>query len=190
MTDLYNILLTDILPDVFSDTKKTKAYALAEKDVRQMIYDYAINTMLYEHLDKQKDSVLDLMAAEMKTQYYSSDMDHDTKVKMIQNTIRWHILAGTPSAVQEMVKTVFGSGEVIEWFDYNGSPFCFKIKTDEDLNHDIMIRFREMIKKVKNTCSTLEEIMISHDLIQDISVSGRVCSESAVNISYEEEDER
>lgn len=183
MTNLCDVLLTEILPDIFMDAEKTHAYAQAERDVRRMIYGFAERTIIYMHLNEQEDHVLDLMASELKTQYYSTDLDHETKVQLIQNTLWWHIHAGATGAVQRMVEIVFGSGEVTEWFDYGGNPFYFKIKTDEDLSPDIMERFRELIKKVKNTCATLEEISISHDMEQNIYVSGSVYSESVINIS-------
>ncbi|MCM1245902.1 MAG: phage tail protein [Roseburia sp.] len=188
MTDLYDVLLTDILPDVFTDAEKTKAFAEAERDVRRMIYDFSVRAMIYIHLDRQKDEVLDLIAAEMKTQYYSSGFDRDTKIRMIRNTIRWHIQAGTAGAVQEMIKTVFGSGEVIEWFDYGGDPFCFRIRADDDITPDMLNKFREQIHRVKNTVSTLEAIQIHHEMVQELCVGGVLCSDSVIDILCEEED--
>lgn len=186
MTKLYNVLLTDILPDVFTDAEKTKAFAEAERDVRRMIYDFAVRAMIYIHLDKQKDEVLDLMAAEMKTQYYSSELDQETKLHLIRNTMRWHIRAGTAGAVQEMIQTVFGSGEVMEWFQYGGEPFYFRIRADDDLTPDMLNKFREQISRVKNTTSTLEAIQIHHEMIQDICVSGSIQTDTEVKILCEE----
>lgn len=186
MTKLYDVLLTDILPDVFKDAEKTKAFAEAERDVRRMIYDFAVRAMIYTHLDKQKDEVLDLMAVEMKTQYYSSEFDRETKLHLIRNTMRWHIRAGTAGAVQEMIQTVFGSGEVMEWFEYGGEPFYFRIRADDDLTPDMLNKFREQISRVKNTTSTLEAIQIHHEMIQDICVSGSIRSDSVINIMCEE----
>ncbi len=186
MTDLYNVLLTDILPDVFTDAEKTKAFAEAERDVRRMIYDFSVRAMIYVHLDSQKDEVLDLIAAEMKTQYYSSGLDRETKLRLIGNTMRWHIQAGTAGAVQEMIQTVFGSGEVMEWFEYGGEPFYFRIRADDDLTPDMLDEFKERISRVKNTVSTLETILIHHEMVQDICVSGGIRSDSVINIMCEE----
>lgn len=182
MIKLQDVLLTDILPDVFSDAAKTRAFALAERDMRRMIYVYAQNVMFYQNLSVLDDSVLDLMAAELKTQYYSSALDREAKVRLIQNTMRWHMLAGTRTAVEELVTTVFESDGVKEWFEYGGDPFYFKINTELDFSSDIFSVFRDMIKKVKPTAVTLEHVLLKKDLFLPMQVQCGTAVEESVTI--------
>ena len=74
MTDLENALLTDILPDIFGDSAKLKAYAAAEQKMRRIIYKYAEHTMIYRSLENLPGAILDLLATEMDTPYYDSTL--------------------------------------------------------------------------------------------------------------------
>lgn len=188
VTDIKDVLLTDILPDIFLDAAKTKAFALAERSVRREIYEYVLRTMIYHNLSQLDDKVLNQLAVEMKTQYYSSSLDHDTRVRLIANTIRWHVLAGTRTSVEELIKTVFKKSDVLEWFEYSGLPFYFRIITDTDLSQENVEMFRDMIKKVKNPAIMIENISVLVNLLNDPKVSGGVIVEECVSIASKKEE--
>lgn len=158
MTDLYNALLTDILPDSMGNSNRDIAYAYAERVMRRLIIKFAQSAMIYQNLDIQDDKVLNLLAAENKTQYYMDSLDKETKVSLIQNTIRWHQLAGTTEAIQELVKNVFGQAKVSEWFDYGGEPYMIKIESETPYTKEILDLFNELVRGVKPTEATIEEI--------------------------------
>ncbi len=40
-----------------------------------------------------------------------------------------HTFRGTPYAVEQVIQTYFGDGEVSEWFEYGGQPGMFKVVT-------------------------------------------------------------
>lgn len=188
MTDIKDVLLTDILPDIFLDAAKTKAFALAERSVRREIYEYALRTMIYHNLSQLDDKVLNQLAVEMKTQYYSSSLDHDTRVRLIANTIRWHVLAGTRTAVEELVGSVFQTDGVKEWFEYGGEPFFFKINSELDFSLELLSKFRDMTKRVKNTAITLEEIMLKKDVFLPMKVKSGISVEETVTVFCEKEE--
>ena len=158
MTDLYNALVTDILPDSMENSNRDIAYAYADRAMRRLIIKFAQSAMIYQNLDIQDDKVLNLLAAENKTQYYMDSLDKETKVSLIQNTIRWHQLAGTTEAIQELVKNVFGQAKVSEWFDYGGEPYMIKIESETPYTKEILDLFNELVRGVKPTVATIEEI--------------------------------
>lgn len=178
MIKLYDALLTDILPDIFSDAEKTKAYAMAERAVRQKIYDAARIISVYANMDILPDDIHDLMAKENKTPYYTNDMPREKKVELIRGTMRWHTTAGTVDAVQKMIDTVFGEGTVKEWFEYDGEPFYFRISTSTEVTPEKLEQFRDVIRKVKNTSSTLEKISLENDIAMTINEKGGVFVET------------
>lgn len=189
MTSLRDVLITDILPDyLFSDDDKMRAFALAERHVRRVIYNYAEKLLLYKNLSLLSDQTLDLIAAETRTQYHSSALDRDTKVRLIQNTMRWHVLAGTRTAVEELVHTVFDTDEVEEWFEYGGTPFCFRIKTERDFSGSILSEFRHLIRNVKNTAVTLDQIFLKKDLFFFMQCKTGMVVEETIVIKAEKEE--
>lgn len=182
MTDLENILLTDILPDIFGDPAELKAYAAAERKMRKIIYTYAENTMIYSCLESQPNAILDLLAAEMDTPYYDSTLPQRTKAELIRNTLPWKMKAGTLWSVQSMVETVFKTGTVTPWHDYGGAPYFFKISTNAEVSPERLEEIRKIIHKIKNTEATLESIMFLVGLKQNIKIRSGVAVDEFIFI--------
>lgn len=183
MTDLKDVLLTDILPDIFVDLAKLKAYAIAEQKMRRIIYKYAEHTMIHQSIENLPGSILDLLAAEMDTPYYDSALSPRTKAALIRNTLPWKMKAGTVWAVQGMVETIFKTGTVIPWNEYGGVPYFFKISTGAEVSQERLEEIRKIINRVKNTEDTLESIVFLVGLEQNIKIRSGVTVDEFIFIS-------
>lgn len=168
MINYYDGQITDILPFSLSEDPATQALSYAIREGTRMLYRYTQFAYVYASIDQQKGEVLDLMAAELRTQYYSDGLDIETKRALVRNTLIWYMTAGTPAAVEELVAVVFGEGEVKEWFEYGSSPYLFKIVTNAILTEDMDLYFSHMIRKVKNTRSHIEAIEIHRTVEQPL----------------------
>lgn len=166
MINFYDGQIADLLPHNLTDDPAVQAVSLALRDGTRLLHHYTQLVYTYCSIDTAPDMVLDLLARELRTQYYADSLDIETKRGLIRNTLIWYMTAGTPAAVEELVAVVFGEGEVKEWFEYNGAPYCFKIKTNATLTPDIDAYFSEMIRRVKNTRSHLEAIEIHREIEQ------------------------
>lgn len=153
-----------ILPESLRHKDEVKAISYAINRAIQKLIAYSERICVYAAIDELPERILDVLAVELRTQYYEPDMTLETKRNIVKKTLLWYHHAGTPSAVREMIEAVFGIGEVEEWFEYGGKPYYFKIITDTALTEDIMERFAKIIGKVKNTRSHLEaiELIRSH----------------------------
>ena len=165
MIDYYQGQLTDILPANFTQNPKMKAMSHALRQGCRMLYQYTRRLYVHTALDSQPEEVIDLLAAELRTQYYKSGLDIEAKRRLVKNTLVWYMTAGTPEAVEELVSAVFGGGKVQEWFEYGGQPYYFKVTADTPLaftpEKDSI--FRDMLKRVKNARSHLQSIEICRE---------------------------
>lgn len=84
---------------------------------------------LYSALDYCSSEVLDLIADEVSLIYYDRSFDMSIKRELIRNGLLFHMQSGTKAAVESLVEIVFGDGRVLEWFEYNGDPYMFKVST-------------------------------------------------------------
>lgn len=168
MISFYDGQLTDILPGNIGGKPEVQALSYALQQATQLLYKYSQRLYLYSAIDEQPDEVLDLMALELRTQYYRESLDIDTKRRLVKNTLIWYMTAGTPAAVEELVAAVFGEGEVKEWFEYGGNPYKFKILTNAMLTPEMDEFFSTMIRRVKNTRSYLEAIEIHRTVDQPL----------------------
>jgi P2-related tail formation protein len=147
MISLYDGQLTDINPNL-KGTPASEALSLALRDMTRLAYDFTQRVNLLTDIDKIPEKVLDLMALELRTQYYKDDLDIEIKRGLVSNSLVWYMTAGTPAAVEELVSVVFGEGTVEEWFE------------------DMVTYFSEMIRRVKNTRSHIEAIEIHRGIQQ------------------------
>lgn len=171
MVNLYDSNITDILPEIFKYDPKVQALGYAINKAMQCLMGYCQNIGIYNAIDTLPEDVLDLLAVEMKTQYYDDTMDIALKRALIKNTFVWYTKTGTPAAIQELVTAVFGNGEIQEWFEYGGEPYCFKINTTNINSTDEMIQTIEMlVSTIQNARSHLEAVIV--DVMQQLPYYG------------------
>lgn len=168
MINYYDGQIADILPRNLMKDPAAQAFSLAIREGTRLLHRYTQLCYVYCSIDTAPHKVLNLLARELRTQYYSDGLDIETKRSLVRNTLIWYMTAGTPAAVEELVAVVFGEGEVSEWFEYGGEPYWFKIKTNALLTEDMTTYFSEMIRRVKNTRSHIEAIEIHRTIEQTI----------------------
>ena len=161
MIKLSEAELTSLLPPFIKDDAEVKAISYAYKMGMEKMIAFAEISTLYASIKDLPDEVVDLLALELQSQYYDESMDIDIKRNIVSNSLAWYARGGTVSAVDEMVQTIFGEGEVIEWYEYGGEPGTFYINTITELTPDIIADFNDIIDKVKNIRSHLTNIRIN-----------------------------
>lgn len=160
--------LTDIIPGNLTGKAEVKALSYALQQGTRLLYEFSQKAAVYARIDDQPEDILDLMAAELRTQYYDETLDIETKRELVKNTLAWNMTAGTPEAVEHLVTTIFGEGSVEEWFEYGGSPYRFRVTTNAVMTPETNKAFVSMLQKVKNTRSHLEAVTIHRNVEQDV----------------------
>ena len=175
MINFYDGEIKDILPSNLMEDPAAQAFSYALREGTRLLNRYTQLCYVYCSIDTAPNDVVDLVAKELRTQYYSDALELDVKRGLVRNTLIWYMTAGTPAAVEELVGIVFGEGEVSEWFEYGGKPYWFKIKTNAILTEDMNTFFSDMIRRVKNTRSHIEAIEI-HRTIEQTIYAGACCA--------------
>ena len=163
--------LRDYLPPSMKNDTGMICLSYAMKKAAKQLAQYRKAAMIYRFIDSAPETVLDLLAAELRSLYYSDIMPLETKRKIVKNTLRWHAQAGTPGAVKEMIEVVFGEGEVVEWPDFDEPPYTpgtFDIITEAELTPDILGYFASVIDRVKNVRSHLRRILIRRECLLQV----------------------
>lgn len=155
--------MLQVMPEPLKYKAEVVALSYAIKRAIGKMIGYAERASVYAAIDKLPEDILDLLAVELRAQYYDEDMDISIKREIVKKTMLWYHRAGTPSAVEELISAVFGEGEISEWFEYGGEPYHFKIKTDAVLSASDMEYFEKIIRNIKNVRSHLEEVQLSRE---------------------------
>ena len=119
MIDLYSGELADMLPSQMSTEIEQQCLSYALQQGIRIVIERAQMTRTQAMIDELPEKILDVLAVELRTPYYRESMDLETKRKIIKRTVLWHLTAGTPSAVRELISIIFGEGDIVEWFNYD-----------------------------------------------------------------------
>jgi phage tail P2-like protein len=163
MIDIYNGQITDLLTNETRYNPEVIALAYAIQQEKQRILRELERTRTMAVIDELPESILDVLAVELRTPYYTDTLSIDVKREVIQKSLLWAAKAGTTSAVEELVQTVFGEGQVVEWFNFTEgpqTPGTFDIVTDAQLQPDSTSFFTRVIKRAKNTRSHIRRVLV------------------------------
>lgn len=165
MIDLYNGKITDLLQNDSEYNAEVQALAYALALEKKRIMNEADKTRTLAMIEELPEEILDVLAVELRSPYYTEDMTIPQKIDVIKNTLVWFYRAGTPAAVSEMAAAVFGSGQVVEWFDFDPNdgeiiPGEFDIETGAEIQdpQQFMPVIQRIINRVKNTRSHLRSV--------------------------------
>lgn len=159
--DIWTPSLVEILPPSILRDSKLRASAEALDLELQKLSLAAREALLLPRLDELPHAVLDQLASQYHVDFYEpTEMDLETKRKLIRNSIYEHRIKGTKFAVENLLSKITAGAEVQEWFEYNGRPYYFRVNLkglrDYDDNGETFMR---MIEATKNARSWLDDII-------------------------------
>lgn len=162
MIKLKEISLLELIPqNLQEDTNIVAAAKAMDNELRELTNEiYSLPR--YSRMDELTDEETDEMAWELHIDFYNPSLTIEQKRELVKNAIPWHRRKGTPSAVEELVATLFGAGKVQEWWEYGGQPFHFRVLTNnQDVTTSRAQEFTRAVNSVKRLTATLENVILS-----------------------------
>lgn len=115
----------------------------------------------WTEIDKMTSIELDELAHELNIEWYTDTADIDTKKRLIKESDLVHSRLGTKFAVEEIIQSYFETGEVKEWFEYDGEPYHFKVVTSNtSLISTKIDEFLRLLNIVKRESAWLDSILM------------------------------
>lgn len=134
----------------------------------------------WPNIDKQVSPLLDVMMWEYhvdinEMMVAGGALSEEKKRQLIDESIFWHQKKGTKWIIERALAILFEKIEVIEWYEYGGNPYFFKVVASSALNDwQTYGRVLRIIYTLKNVRSWLEEFIIaraSHQNLWEASVT-------------------
>ena len=175
MTKLYDGLVADLLQNPGKYNPKARAISYAILKEKQRIIDEAQQTRTMALIDELPEKILDVLAVELRTPAYSENFPIETKRTLIKGTLAFYSKLGTPSAVNWVIRSIFGNGKIEEWFTYDGDPHHFRVRVQNDGSFrslDALADFLRLVDAVKRLSSWLDEIIVETDMGEDTTHVG------------------
>lgn len=160
MIDLKDSLFIDILPGHL-ETAEVRALAYAVGQQIRQLCSYADKSRTYAALASAPDTVLNALAAELRTPAYDETLPVETKRELVASTLTFYTHLGTPAALEQLISILFAKGRVAEWYDYNGSEYHFKVQIDiaaDAVDDAKQAQVQAWVNQYKNQRSILDTI--------------------------------
>lgn len=161
--DLENIDLLNLQTTQMKQDPTTIAMCSALNPQFQQLAKDVKSVLIYSRIDSLDDDSIDELAYQMHVDFYNTALPLATKRQVVKNSLRWHRIKGTPAAVEEAAKVVFGRSWVTEWHEYGGDPYMFKVNVEASnrgASPEDLVLLEKLINAYKNKRSWLELINI------------------------------
>jgi len=164
MSNLSNTKLIDLLPpNLKGDPDIIAASHAADTEFQAMVGKIK-NVLTLADIDNASSEVVDNLAWELNTDFFDASLPLIKRRELVKNALIYHFTKGTPYAIEQLVTDAFDDAEVLEWFDYSGAPFCFKITTSDSVTDAAkLINLKRAIESVKRESARLEKITVDRD---------------------------
>lgn len=158
VTDSRSILNT-FPPALALDDDKRKLAESISGSIAQLMSD-TDKAAVFTRIDDLDEPLLDILAADLKVDWYDYEGTIEEKRKTIRECINVHRYKGTKYAVETALKGVYENVRVSEWFEYGGEPYHFKVTIYDSANDDEKrSRILDKIKYYKNLRSVLDDVI-------------------------------
>lgn len=159
---LNDIEFLRLLPQFMRDDEAVRGLSAAIDEIVPGLSDSLSVLSTWNEVDRLTEAELDALAWELNILWYDTGADIVIKRELIKNSDMVFKKLGTKWAVENVIDTYFGEGEVQEWWKYNGEPGHFNILSpNPSVNNEKLSEFLNILSKIKRASAKLDAIIIS-----------------------------
>ena len=161
-------LVASLPYSITRDTDKEQlAQVVAEELVKNVNFtDYSA---IFPRIDELPEEVLDILAYDLKIDWYEADAPVWNKRQAVKDCILVHKFKGTKYAVETALRSMYNSAEVTEWFEYDGEPFHFRVNVYGSTGSGLKTLYLK-IQYAKNLRSVMDSVQFTLIPEKDIEV--------------------
>jgi len=151
-----------ISPNLQDSDTEALSYAV-DRQIKKLL-EVARKLNVWGNLDEVDPKYYDMLAMTINAPAYRSEYTDERKLRLIKNGLSAYYSLGTRLAVENVLSSLFDDSEYVPWWEYNGAPYHFKVRADDQRSFDIEELFVRMLRRVK----AAREIMDSIETIRNI----------------------
>ncbi len=106
---------------------------------------------IYPAIDTLEEPLLDILARDFKVDWWDPEYSLEEKRRTLKDSWRVHRLLGTRAAVETAISAIYPHTQVLEWFEYGGEPYHFRL--DIDITSDSISWCRKSPGRWPGACS-------------------------------------
>ena len=161
---LSNIEFLKLIPQFMRDDDAVRGLSAAIDEIVPGRASSISKLSTWDHIDELREDELDALAWELNIPWYEATATLAIKREVIKNSDKVYKHIGTKWAVENIIKTYFGDGYIMEWFEYDGEPGHFRVySSNPSLNNERLAEFLALLNKTKRATAKLDGISITLD---------------------------
>ena len=111
---------------------------------------------LYPRIDELPEDLLDILARDFKVDWWDVNYSLEEKRRTLKDSWRVHKMLGTKAAVETAISAIYPRTKVLEWFEYGGEPYHFRLDiniTNDSIDSVKQRRVLELLNYYKSLSS-------------------------------------
>lgn len=141
-----NLLRT--LPTVLQGDESTAALASSIASVLAGRVEEIKGLLIYSRIDDLPEELLDILAKDFKVDWWDGDYSLEEKRQTLKDSWRVHRTLGTKAAVVSAISAIYPDTKVLEWWEYGGQPYHFRLLIDSTYEHVDPEKHQRVMEKV------------------------------------------
>lgn len=122
--------LLSTFPEVLKKDRKMYALAVAIATALANRVNEVDTIRMYPAIQSLPEGLLDILASDLKVDWYLYDAPLAVKRNQIESSIMVHRRIGTKGSVAKALSDIYPGSSVLEWNEYGGRPFYFRLILD------------------------------------------------------------
>ena len=159
---LSNIDFIKLLPQFMREDDCVKGLAAGIDKIIPELHASIVLLPTWDCIDYLGNDELDALAEELNILWYDTGADIAIKRSLIKDSDKIYAHLGTKWAVENVIRSYFGDGYILEWFEYGGEPGHFQVHSaNSTINNERVTEFLALLEKVKRASAKLDGIFIT-----------------------------
>ena len=149
-------------PIALQKDPKTVALGQAIAKVMESRQDEIDSLRIYTRIDELPEWLLDILARDFAVDWYDRSYTLEEKRKTIKDSFYVHRHRGTKAAVERAISAIYPNPKVLEWFEYGGDPYHFKLRITVDFAAINEAKHQQVLQKIicyKNLRAHLDSVI-------------------------------
>lgn len=186
MNDNHALTVSNLLaslPQVLQDDESMAALASSIAAVLEKRKDEIRSVAIYPCIDELPGDLLDILAKDFKVDWWNVGYSLQKKRQLLKNCWKTHRILGTKEAVMTVLSDIYTDFKVQEWWEYGGSPGCFRVETSNFQEaFENLDAFFVTLNKVKRLSAHLDNVNINFESSHNPGVG--IANQTFMEISY------
>ena len=150
-------------PEALNGSRGIRAIASIVAEELMELYKQTELVTLFSRIDELDGTILDTLAYDFKIDWWDADAEIDIKRKVLKSCFAVHRKLGTAGALRQALSDEYESARVLEWFEYSGQPYHYKLELGIGGEMYTSDRFRRAVQIVgmfANVRSVLDQVIL------------------------------